>query len=69
MLDSKNIGDSFVFGRLKVVIPEGALLRWPGKQHNPYTKDGHSELKDAKLVVALPFDKTNVQRVMLSVYE
>jgi hypothetical protein len=69
VLDSKNIGKSFDFGRLRVVIPEGASIRWPAKQHNPYTKDGHSELRDAKLVVVLPFEKTNVQRVMLSVYE
>ena len=69
ILDSKNIGKSFNFGRLRVVIPEGASLRWPAKQHDPYTKDGHSELRSAKLVVVLPFEKTNVQRVMLSVYE
>ncbi len=69
VLDAKNIGDHFDFGRLRVVIPEGASVRWPAKQHNPYTKDGHSELRDAKLVVVLPFEKTNVQKVMLSVYE
>ncbi len=69
VLDSKNIGKSFDFGRLRVVIPEGASIRWPAKQHNPYTKDGHSELRDAKLVVVLPFEKTNVQRVMPSIYE
>jgi hypothetical protein len=69
VLDSKNIGQHFDFGRLRVVIPEGASIRWPARQHNPYTKDGHSELRDAKLVVVLPFEKTNVQRVMLSVYQ
>jgi hypothetical protein len=69
VLDSKNIGKSFDFGRLRVVIPEGASIRWPAKQHDPYTKDGHSELRAAKLVVVLPFEKTNVQRVMLSVYQ
>jgi hypothetical protein len=68
VLDSKNIGKSFDFGRLRVVIPEGASVRWPALRHNPYTKDGHSELRDARLVVVLPFEKTNVQRVMLSVY-
>lgn len=68
VLDSKNIGQHFDFGRLRVVIPEGASVRWPAWQHNPYTKDGHSELRDAKLVVVLPFEKTKVQRVMLSVY-
>ncbi len=69
VLDAKNIGAHFDLGRLRVVIPEGASVRWPAKQHNPYTKDGRSELRDAKLVVVLPFEKTNVQRVMLSVYQ
>jgi hypothetical protein len=38
----------------------------PAQQHNPYTKDGRSELHAAKLVVVLPFEKTNVQRIRLS---
>ncbi len=67
VLDAGNIGASFDFGRLRVTIPEGASVRWPARQHNPYTKDGRSELHAAKLVVVLPFEKTNVQRVRLSV--
>ena len=66
VLDSKNIGDSFVFGKLKVTVPEGALVRWPCRQHDPYTKDGHSELRAAKLVLALPFDKVTTYRVVIS---
>jgi hypothetical protein len=68
VLDSKNIGKHFDFGRLRVVIPAGSSLRWPAKQHNPYTKDGHSELSDAKLVLVMPFEKTDTHRVMISVY-
>jgi hypothetical protein len=67
VLDALNIGTSFDFGKLHVVIPEGASIRLPALRHNPYTKDGHSELSDARLVVVLPFEKTNVQRVRLSV--
>ncbi len=69
VLDALNIGRSFDFGRLHVVIPAGASLRWPAKQHNPYTKDGHSELNDAKLVLCLPFEKTTQNMVMISVYQ
>jgi hypothetical protein len=69
VLDSRNIGRHFDYGRLRVVIPNGATLRWPAKQHNPYTKDGHSELSDAKLVLCLPFEKTGSHTVMISVYQ
>jgi hypothetical protein len=69
VLDSKNIGDHFDFGRLRVVIPQGVSIRWPAKQHNPYTKDGHSELSDAKLVVVMAFEKAGTYRIMLSVYQ
>ncbi len=69
VLDGRNIGDHFDFGRLRVVIPNGATLRWPARQHNPYTKDGRSQLSDAKLVLCLPFEKTGSQTVMLSVYQ
>jgi len=69
VLDSANIGDSFVFGKLKVTVPEGAVLRWPCRQHDPYTIDGHSELSNAKLVLALPFDKASTYRVVISVVQ
>jgi hypothetical protein len=67
VLDAANIGDNIVFGPVKVTVPAGASLRWPAMQHNPYTKDGHSELADAKLVLCLPFDAATSQRVVISV--
>lgn len=67
VLDAANIGDQIVFGPVKVTVPPGASIRWPSKQHNPYTKDGRSELEAAKLVLCLPFDTTGSQRVVLSV--
>jgi hypothetical protein len=69
VLDAENIGRSFDFGRLRVAIPEGASIHWPAMRHNPYTKDGHSELGDARLVVVLPFEKTNIQSVSLTVHQ
>jgi len=69
VVDQRNIGGFFDFGRLRVEIPRGVSLRWPCRQHNPYTKDGHSELADAKLVLVMPFDKVDTYRILLSVYE
>ena len=59
VLGSKEIGDSFLYGDLRVSVPAGASLRWPARQHNQYKKDGSSPLKNAKLVLVLPFDKTD----------
>ena len=53
-LTSDQVGDWLVWDGLKVTIPTGSTLVWPAWQHNPYTKDGHSNLKDAKLVINLP---------------
>ncbi|MCK5802083.1 MAG: hypothetical protein KAI66_04590, partial [Lentisphaeria bacterium] len=59
VLEASEIGDSFLYGDLRVSVPPGASLRWPAWQHNQYKKDGSSPLKNAKLVLALPFDKTS----------
>lgn len=66
VLDSKNIGRYFDFGKIRVTVPEGASLRWPCWQHNPYTKAGNSSLSDAKLVLVIPFEKAGSQSVTLS---
>jgi len=49
-------GGSLLWKGLKVTLPTGASLRWPAKQHNPYTKDGSSTIEAAKLVIVLPFE-------------
>jgi hypothetical protein len=66
-IDSRNIGRYFTYGKLRVEIPQGVSLRWPCRQHNPYTKDGHSDLKDAKLVLVMPFDEVDTYRILISV--
>lgn len=64
-----NIGHCFTYAGLKVALPEGARVRWPARQHNPYTKDGASSLSAAKLVVALPFEEgVSEQTILLSPY-
>lgn len=66
VLSADQLGDHFVYGGLKVTAPPGASLRWPARQHNPYTKDGHSSLPAAKLVLCLPFDSVASQQVILA---
>jgi len=66
ILTEQQIGDHIVFDNLKVTVPEKASLRWPEKQHNPYTKDGHSSIENAKLVLILPFDTVTEYRIVLA---
>ena len=66
VLEAAEIGESFVFGGLRVTMPEGGSLRWPARQHNPYKKDGSSSLSCAKLVLVLPFDTVAQHAVTLA---
>jgi hypothetical protein len=65
-MTSEELGEHFDFGGVRVTVPDGASLRWPAKQHNPYKKDGSSSLDNAKLVLTLPFTDTDEHRVILT---
>lgn len=64
-LTSEMVGAYFDFGGLRVTMPKGASLTWPARQHNPYTKDGHSSLSNAKLVLVLPFTQREEYRIVV----
>ncbi|MCE5238416.1 hypothetical protein LLH23_07970 [bacterium] len=67
VLPAAEIGAWFAYRGLRVTVPPGATLRWPMRQHNPYTKDGSAPLTNAKLVLCLPFDQGRTkQEVTLS---
>ena len=66
LVSACDIGDHFVLGGLRVTVPNGASLRWPARQHNPYRKDGSSSISAAKLVLALPFGSVNTYTIELS---
>lgn len=68
-LAGSQIGGGFIFGGLSVTMPETASLHWPAKQHNPYAKDGKSKLSDAKLVMALPFEASGEETIVLSQHQ
>ncbi len=65
-LSADALGGSFTYGELKVVVPAGARLVWPARQHNPYNKDGSSSINSDKLVLCLPFDNTDTYTITLS---
>ncbi len=50
-----DIGAWFDLGPVRVNVPPGAKLVWPKMRHNPYKKDGSSTLREARLVLCLPF--------------
>jgi len=64
LLTREEIGDRFTYAGLAVTVPPGASLRWPARQHNPYTKDGRSPMGAAKLVLCLPFPEGVSEQVV-----
>lgn len=64
---AKETGGHILYNRLRVTMPPGTTLRWPARQHNPYKKDGSSELDAAKLVLVLPFVETGTYEVQLQI--
>ena len=49
-------GEWFELGGWRITVPPQASLAWPVLPHNPYTKDGHAEAKEGRIVMTLPFD-------------
>ncbi len=41
-------------GRWQMTCPAGSRLRWPALPHNPYRKDGHATIEEARLVLTMP---------------
>jgi len=40
---------------VRISLPPQASITWPVLPHNPYTKDGHAEASEGRLVITLPF--------------
>ena len=48
-------GEWFELGIWRITVPPKASLTWPVLPHNPYTKDGHAEPREGRIVMTLPF--------------
>lgn len=53
-----SFGGQFEHGGVRYAVPPEATVRWPVYPYDPYRKDGRAELKNARIVVELPFSKT-----------
>ncbi len=40
---------------VRITLPPQASITWPVLPHNPYTKDGHAETNEGRIVITLPF--------------
>ncbi len=40
---------------VRVLLPPQARITWPVLPHNPYTKDGHADANEGRIVITLPF--------------
>ena len=41
----------------QMICPAGSRLRWPARPHNPYRKDGHATIEEARVVLTMPLVK------------
>jgi hypothetical protein len=48
-------GGWFEHSGWRISVPPQATLTWPVLPHNPYTKDGHAEPREGRIVMTLPF--------------
>ena len=59
-------GEWFSLGDWQITVPPQATLTWPVLPHNPYTKDGHAEANEGRIVMTLPFSN-EVRKYVLTV--
>jgi hypothetical protein len=48
-------GAWFAHRGFRISVPPQASITWPALPHNPYTKDGHAEPGEGRIVITLPF--------------
>lgn len=53
-----SFGGQFEHNGVRYTVPPEATVRWPVYPYDPYRKDGRAELKNARIVIELPFSKT-----------
>lgn len=68
-LEAAELGGHLSWSGLGVDLPPSAALRWPARQHNPYTKDGSAPLSTAKLVLILPLSATEPEQSVVLRHE
>ncbi len=68
-MTAEQAGGRVSYNGLLVPIPEGATLRWPARQFNPYTADGSASLNSAKLTLVMPFERTDEYSLRLRATE
>ncbi|HEX8520612.1 MAG TPA: hypothetical protein VF669_00065 [Tepidisphaeraceae bacterium] len=65
-LTGEECGGWFESNGWRVHIPPEATVQWPVHPHSQYVKDGHAEIKEARVVITLPFSR-DVLRQEISV--
>jgi hypothetical protein len=54
MWSNADAGDWIGHRGARFQIPAGVMVHWPALPHNPYRKDGHGELDEARIVLDVP---------------
>lgn len=54
-------------GNWRIDVPDGGCCQWPVLPHNPYRKDGHATIEEARLVLSVPLAAGESRRVTVRV--
>jgi hypothetical protein len=52
-LTARECGGWFAHHGWRLMLPDNAVVQWPVRPHNPYTKDGSAPLDDARIIVTI----------------
>jgi len=69
-LSGDRLGGWIAYAGCRLRVPASASLHWPRPAHNPYTKDGRSELDEARIEIRIPLDAQRAsEEVTLEILE
>ena len=63
-LSSEDVGGWVKHGEYRLDLPETATLHWPALRHNPYRKDGHSTIEEARVEIRIPMTAAKTEQTV-----
>ena len=63
-LDAERVGGKIVHASCCLYVPDNTSLHWPALPHNPYRKDGHSEVSEGRIEIRIPFEKGQKENIV-----
>jgi hypothetical protein len=69
-LSPADMGCEISYSGYKIHVPPSAGLHWPRVPHNPYKKDGHAAIGEARIEIHVPFTPEHrKERIVIEIDE